>query len=822
MKLADLSPKSLRNKFICSRHFKPEYLNSKKLPPTAIPEKYTDLENIELEPEPVLNIQHQRATYSDRPSTSSYRSPPHDIFQETHSSDSDSSWVGRLTQLPSSPRLKRKRSEAEEIEYLRTLLKRSRQKVNSLRTQVLQTKKKLMKSQIQAHGRLEDLRNLTDFPKTFVHMQIRHKRKSSWLPHEKKIALALFYKGPSYYRYLRRKGFTLPAVSTIKSWIKNFSCNPGFNHKIFENLSQKSEAMLQWEKKCILLFDEMSLKKAIEYNRKMDVIEGFEDLGQLGRRPVPAKQALVLMIRGIYSQWKVPVAYFASEDGVSSESLKTIVKMCFQKLRNSGLDAMGMVCDLSRTNQKVFKCLGVTKEKPYFFLEHQKYYAFFDVPHLIKCIRNNFIDRQFVYEGRFIRFSDVRNTYELDKRSKTGRSLLKLTDKHLNPNSFEKMNVKLATQLLSHSVAAAIKTASRTGELKSSTSENTSFFIETMNNLFDALNSTRIHAIKPCNRVLSEKNTAVIKAINTGYDLLQKLHKLNSRGQLTRPDSFDGFLTTINAVKMFASEERENGFKYIFTGRLIQDPLENQFSVYRQKGGYNRNPTVRSFRAAFKMNIVTNLMRPPKNANSGSGIDEDKNIFETSKTETDTLESLNIPEEEDISLIPISDSSSETDLSVFDEAQSQVSLEQCASVYFAGYLVKKCLDFFNCEICLHDLDSEEDLNEPNELLIFYKNYDLSNISGLKIPSNIMKSFTQTALNCFQRNIIKYSCGKVLYNIRKKIEQKLLTSLPAWLNCNNNCRKHRDFILNLLIRTQIYKYCKTFSSSCKTTTGKKKR
>lgn len=51
------------------------------------------------------------------------------------------------------------------------------------------------------------------------------------------------------------------------------------------------------------------------------------------------------------------------------------------------------------------------------------------------------------------------------------------------------MNVKLATQLLSHSVAAAIKTASRTGELVSVTLDNTTYFIETMNNLFDSTNS---------------------------------------------------------------------------------------------------------------------------------------------------------------------------------------------------------------------------------------------------------------------------------------------------------------------------------------------
>lgn len=66
-----------------------------------------------------------------------------------------------------------------------------------------------------------------------------------------------------------------------------------------------------------------------------------------------------------------------------------------------------------------------------------------------------------------------------------------------------------------------IKTSMRTGQLNSSTAENTTFFVETMNNFFDAFNSKRIRKSNP--------------------------YKI-PRGKLTRPDSFDGFLLTINAV----------------------------------------------------------------------------------------------------------------------------------------------------------------------------------------------------------------------------------------------------------------------------------
>lgn len=60
---------------------------------------------------------------------------------------------------------------------------------------------------------------------------------------------------------------------------------------------------------------------------------------------------------------------------------------------------------------------------------------------------------------------------------------------------------------------------------------------------------------------------------------------MSANGKLTRPDCFDGFLITIKAVKLFFEQQQSEGFKYLFTGRLTQDPLENQFSIYRQAGG---------------------------------------------------------------------------------------------------------------------------------------------------------------------------------------------------------------------------------------------
>lgn len=822
--LENLSQDLLRNRFICSKHFNNEDLMFTRLPSTAVPVKYNDIDDDPIEQSSTVDAPKFSPvtikTYPSRkfPSTSNSSLPDlEDILTEDKENTllEDRSWVSQLIELPLVMNHGRKSSVDQENKKLKEELRNARKKINNLTTQLKQAKKRLL---AQASGISPyDTKHISEFSQALIQMQLKTKKRKLWLPNEKKTAIAIFYKGPATYKFLRRKGVILPAVSTIKKWLQNFSCYPGFNKKFFHILLQKSQTMLPFEKKCIVLFDEMALKKTLEYNRKSDIIEGFEDLGELGRRPVPATQTLVLMIRGIYSQWKLPIAYFVSQNGVTEESLFSIITKCLEHLKVCGFDPIGITCDLSRTNQKFFKKLGVTVDQPYFYMHDVKYYALFDVPHLLKCVRNNFIDNDFKLQDKYIKFSDIKKIYDLDIHSSTGRSLPKLTESHLNPNSFEKMNVKLATQLFSHSVAAAIKTAVVTGEITSSTAMDTANFVEVMNNLFDALNSTCLRSKKPCNKVFCEKNSKVLEAINVGYDIMKNLRKISRQGKETRPDSFDGFLITINAVTELAADQRKEGFHYLFTGRLSQDPLENQFSVYRQKGGYNRNPTVRSFRAAFKMNIVHNLMRPPKSANAGTNYDEDKNILNTE----DPLIMMNIcetfqinSESEDpqycLPIVSLGNSSDSSEVSV-----GPVHVDKCATVYFAGYLTKKCFALFKCEECIRLLESSEDIVTNDEILIFFKNYGLSNVGALRYPSKIMKDVTEMAMKCFNKYIEMYLTEKIHLNIKNHIITKLQSDQPEWFENRSICEKHRNYILDLLIRTLIFKYCKFRSSFIKT-------
>ncbi|KAG5886538.1 hypothetical protein JTB14_002035 [Gonioctena quinquepunctata] len=148
--LADLSPKSLRKKFICCQHFSGIFLNSRKLPPTAIPEKYTESDDEEdnmAANEQMLKIRYVDATYSSHPSTSKSQ----DIYDgNSSSSESIGSSVEQLIQLPSSSKLnKSNRSFEEENKLLKQKLRQAQQKINYLKGQTLKYKKTLMKLKLQ-------------------------------------------------------------------------------------------------------------------------------------------------------------------------------------------------------------------------------------------------------------------------------------------------------------------------------------------------------------------------------------------------------------------------------------------------------------------------------------------------------------------------------------------------------------------------------------------------------------------------------------------------------------------------------------------------
>jgi hypothetical protein len=104
----------------------------------------------------------------------------------------------------------------------------------------------------------------------------KHGQRQKWAPEDKQFALGVFYNSPSTYKYLLREGLNLPGVRSIRRWIGKIELRPGFSDHVFLKLKKLTENWSTAKRLTVLLFDEMSIKKGLDYNKSNDCIEGFE------------------------------------------------------------------------------------------------------------------------------------------------------------------------------------------------------------------------------------------------------------------------------------------------------------------------------------------------------------------------------------------------------------------------------------------------------------------------------------------------------------------------------------------------------------------
>lgn len=95
--------------------------------------------------------------------------------------------------------------------------------------------------------------------------------------------------------------------------------------------------------------------------------------------------------------------------------------------------------------------------------EGEKIFVLADVPHMIKLLRNHFIDQGFYIDGKRVDKSII-----LELLTCTSKDLTithKISASHLQVTGPQRQKVKMATKLFSHTVAQAITRAASLGHL---------------------------------------------------------------------------------------------------------------------------------------------------------------------------------------------------------------------------------------------------------------------------------------------------------------------------------------------------------------------
>ncbi|CAB3234643.1 unnamed protein product [Arctia plantaginis] len=281
---------------------------------------------------------------------------------------------------------------------------------------------------------------------------------------QKIMALVIYKKSPACYRLLRRM-FTLPCQSSLNKLLNRVPLKPGINRHIFTSLKKMTGNQTDEENICILSFDEISIRKHLDYDSKSDEIQGFKDHGNHGRSNEIATKALVFMLAGIRKKWKQPIAFYFSHT-LTADRMTVILKEILTECINSNVNVVATVCDLSTVNLKVLKTVGVTTSEPFFLHCEKEIVAILDPPHLLKCTRNLLMKHNVecttdvqcndkTVKGT-AKWSHIEAFHLLDKSNANFVFAPALTDHHLHPNVKQQMRVKLAAQVFSHSVTAGI------------------------------------------------------------------------------------------------------------------------------------------------------------------------------------------------------------------------------------------------------------------------------------------------------------------------------------------------------------------------------
>lgn len=192
------------------------------------------------------------------------------------------------------------------------------------------------------------------------------------------------------------------------------------------------------------------------------------------------------MCRGLFSIGKQPIFYKFDQSMTKAILIESVVR-----LHDCGYEVVAAISDLG--NKGVWGELKITPDN-YFFehplIEGAKIFVFADVPHLLKLLRNWFVDEGLLLGNCKNLFTA--NVYEaIIKLGMTSdlRIAHRITESTLRVVGSARQAVRPAARIWSHPAAKVIKWAGNRGLLDIPEYEKFSYFVLTVTRWFDVHNS---------------------------------------------------------------------------------------------------------------------------------------------------------------------------------------------------------------------------------------------------------------------------------------------------------------------------------------------
>jgi len=295
----------------------------------------------------------------------------------------------------------------------------------------------------------------------------------------KQLTLTMYFLAPKFFNFLQ-KSFNLPSLETLIKGIE-YDIKPGLNDFVLNFIKFKISNFNVNDLDCVLYVYQISLEPKLFYNASKDFIVGFN---QTSSRKTydQARKALIFMIGGINYEWKQKIAYYLLSSCTYS-NLISIVFSVIRQLRNIDFNIKVLVSDQSKELVVFSKMMDVSSNTPYFDVDGQRIIYIFNPPTLLRTTRDMFFKHTLYVNDEVIekKYLDM---YYNDMSNSDLHSTVELTHKHIYPEPFDEINISLATQVFSGSVAESMSIAMIRGILPIS-SQPTINFINNMYKLFN-------------------------------------------------------------------------------------------------------------------------------------------------------------------------------------------------------------------------------------------------------------------------------------------------------------------------------------------------
>ena len=436
--------------------------------------------------------------------------------------------------------------------------------------------------------------------------------------------LTLFYcvrakirAGNSLFQHFRNFfHFPLPSVRTLNRFVENFPCTPGIQHQHLARLKSQFSYYNYFEKHLVLILDEMNLDPKVSYNRQLKQIFGLPSILPSTPKngyPKPIERAshlLVVLARGYCSTIKIIVGWHLTGSCTDRKAVKGFILDCIKQLTLLGGIVLNISGDMGIMNQALFSDCGMKCQRVYQFKSEKNnlmrqclfrfcismnnpitdhpIYFIHDPMHLCKTLRNTLLKYEIFVSDEILEFFNIESHHNIISfqwirefariQSEKLYPLVELREFHLNPYSYQKMNVGIARRVLSREVAAGIIDLIDKNLLPES-ARTTAIFIGLFADWFKIISNRSVKNAVHLNHV--DENKASLDRVMLFANFFSQCNVLDPKRHNCWTQVQRGILVTSHSFDKLCNQLIEKCFKFVLAAPFTSDAIESFFGYMR-------------------------------------------------------------------------------------------------------------------------------------------------------------------------------------------------------------------------------------------------